>query len=272
MTWTWFKKENLWKPQFSLHFSKLTKRKWYKKGIAWSILEALLDRLVCRVRAVVLLPTRDLALQVRPNKKGRGANRRWKAIDKVCIPNSFSFCQAEPLTRTLFLLSFFACWSLNFAVRCFESFSPYAKLCPLRSRRACSALWVLRRAGRAAKVCGSFFGWFQLLVQKEVCLEALKVETSSNFQTLDLRRWSLFFESFQAQAFLSSREALAQEQQLLKSSPPDILVCTPGRLAEHFLGRGRAWCGLGDSILHVSVQKENRWITPRSGSGMNRKR
>ena len=33
-------------------------------------------------------------------------------------------------------------------------------------------------------------------------------------------------------------QAMAQEQQLLKTSPPDILVCTPGRLAEHFLGRG----------------------------------
>ena len=32
-------------------------------------------------------------------------------------------------------------------------------------------------------------------------------------------------------------QALAQERRLLLEAP-DILVCTPGRLAEHFLGRG----------------------------------
>lgn len=36
----------------------------------------------------------------------------------------------------------------------------------------------------------------------------------------------------------SSPQAVAQEKQQLKESPPDILICTPGRLADHFLGRG----------------------------------
>ena len=33
-------------------------------------------------------------------------------------------------------------------------------------------------------------------------------------------------------------QVVAQERQLLTTNPPDILVCTPGRLAEHVLGRG----------------------------------
>eukprot|EP00435_Cladocopium_sp_Y103_P057680 s568_g20.t1 len=85
-----------------------------------SIFKALLDRLVCHVRAVVLLPTRDLALQV------------FRVFESLC------------------------------------------KALPSKSLRLHCAV---------------------------------------------------------------GTKAVAQEKQLLKDTPPDILICTPGRLAEHFLGR-----------------------------------
>ena len=47
---------------------------------------------------------------------------------------------------------------------------------------------------------------------------------------------------------------MAQEKQLLKDTPPDILICTPGRLSEHFLGRGTEKCREAGIVSPIEVR------------------
>ncbi|OLQ03091.1 ATP-dependent RNA helicase DDX51 [Symbiodinium microadriaticum] len=62
-------------------------------------------------------------------------------------------------------------------------------------------------------------------------------------------------------------KAMAQEQQLLSAGPtPDVVVCTPGRLAEHFFGRGAhldlsalRWF-VADEADRLLSQSYHRWL------------
>ncbi|CAE8593724.1 unnamed protein product, partial [Polarella glacialis] len=65
---------------------------------------------------------------------------------------------------------------------------------------------------------------------------------------------------------LVGQKSLLEEQRLLAASPPDIVVCTPGRLAEHFLGRD-ATLDLGalrwfvvDEADRLLTQTYHRWL------------
>eukprot|EP00434_Breviolum_minutum_P016540 symbB.v1.2.014580.t1/scaffold1069.1/size140053/4 len=61
-------------------------------------------------------------------------------------------------------------------------------------------------------------------------------------------------------------KVVAQERQLLTTNPPDILVCTPGRLAEHVLGRDACldlrhlrWFVV-DEADRLLTQTYHRWL------------
>merc|ERR1711963_36267 len=65
---------------------------------------------------------------------------------------------------------------------------------------------------------------------------------------------------------LIGQKSFAEEQRALKARPADIVVCTPGRLSDHFLGRegqldlsSLRWF-VADEADRLLTQTSHRWL------------